>query len=1196
MFLHRLELQGFKSFVDRTGVVFHPGITGVVGPNGCGKSNISDAIRWVLGEQSAKTLRGETMEDVIFNGSPKRRPLGMAEVHLTFKNDRGVLPTDYSEVTIARRVFRSGVSEYLLNKTVCRLKDIRDLFFDTGVDGHSYSIIERHMVDQLLSGNSNQRRFLLEEGAGITKYKARKKEALNKLEATEADLVRLNDIVFELERELRSLARQAGKARRYQRTRDQIRELDLRLSAGRVGEIQSREVELARELAEETVNRERSAAELDQLEARLNTHRLELLELERALVAAQGGLHEREQARVAAQHQAVLLGERAAGLRGRAEEARREQERLAERSAEVRERHAAAGEKLAELRRGRSAAEDDVRSAEAALAEVDAALGGLRTRSAEHRDRARELFAAEAERREARERAAQRRLALAERRAAEELAAQELDARAAERAEALARESVRREQLAAELRVAEERVSGFEAQIGRLAERERETLIEIHQLREEVARDQSRLNTLLELKRNYEGVSQGVRALLAESRPEHGLLGVVADVLEVPSRLLDALEASLGEAAAFVLAQDRAALEGAVERLRERGGGRATVVDVAALQHAASPRMPEGEPGVVGRASQLVKCDPRFGALVDRMLGSVLVVEDRDAAARLAASGHAGLRFVSLDGEVWERGRVRAGSPDTAGLLHREGEIRELSGRLAELQLLLDGHAREQESRAEELAAMDRERAAAREDLQARQAALAEVVREIEAAQRESAWARDTARARRAEASALAVEEESQVQVVAAAEATLAEFLARAATARGEADTHQAEVHSLEERREAQGRMVAAARDRLLQAERETAEWEAEAARFEQSAHELEAARASRAEEERQCHAQAGIVAGEAAGLEGGLTALVGEESAQRETVQGIDTRFRAGKEQELALEQEAKKKRFERTELAEHVHQLDLQRVELHGELQRTFDRLHTEYQMDPEAWTPEAAPLGFDAEAAGRELEELRDRFRALGPVNLLAVDDFTQKRERHRFLTKQRADLLDAKAQLLQAIEKINTTASHLFVETFAQVQKNFREVFQTLFETGEAELRMVGEDPLECDIEVMARPRGKHLQSVSLMSTGERALVAIALLFALYLIKPSPFCLLDEVDAPLDDANVERFLGMLRRFSDRTQFVVITHNKKTMEAASYLYGVTMQEPGVSQLVSVQLHHDQPSTNGEREAELAGAGVGK
>ncbi|MEY4374637.1 MAG: hypothetical protein RL760_804, partial [Candidatus Eisenbacteria bacterium] len=374
MFLYKLEIQGFKSFCDRTELHFGDGITGVIGPNGCGKTNVSDAIRWVLGEQSAKQLRGDSMEDVIFNGCPTRKPLGMAEVHLTFKNDAGILPTEFSEVTISRRVFRSGASEYFLNKTPCRLRDIRDLFFDTGMGSHAYAVIERSMVDNILSDNTSHRRFLFEEASGITKYKARKKEALNKLDATESDLTRLNDIVFEIERELRSLARQVGKARRFQRLRDEVRDLDLTLTSGTIDALKAREAKAREEWQEEATRREGVAASLDTLEAQLTDQKLALLELERELLTAQGGLKDREQARVAAEQQVILLRERAAGLTRRAEEAAQEAARMRERLEETQAREQEVQLTLQATReRGQSALMES-EEAEAALEKVEQEL------------------------------------------------------------------------------------------------------------------------------------------------------------------------------------------------------------------------------------------------------------------------------------------------------------------------------------------------------------------------------------------------------------------------------------------------------------------------------------------------------------------------------------------------------------------------------------------------------------------------------------------------------------------------------------------------------------------------------------------------------------------------------------------------------------------------------------------------------
>ncbi len=1195
MFLNKIELQGFKSFVDKTELLFGNGITGVIGPNGCGKTNVSDAIRWVMGEQSAKTLRGDSMEDVIFNGCPTRKPLNLAEVHLTFKNDRGILPTEFSEVTISRRVFRSGVSEYFLNKAPCRLRDIRDLFFDTGMGSHAYSVIERSMVDHVLSDNSGHRRFLFEEASGITKYKARKKEALNKLDATDIDLTRLNDIVFELERELRSLARQVGRARRYQRLRDEIRDLDLALTAGRVEGLKRRESEVREQWQEEAVHREGLAGEIGRIEARLNDRKLALLEVERELSAAQGGLRDREDERGRAEQQVVLLRERAAGLIRRAEEAAGEAERMGRRLAEVAERQREAGERWAGLRARREQAQVEAEAAERELSALEAELRQSRGGAAEAKQSALALFTAEADRRAACERLGSRRGSLTERRDAAGRRHGELETRLGELERLAASGLERRAALEGQLEAARAALAAVDQGLEALAAEAGESLTAIAKQREEAAAAESRLGVLLDLKRNFDGVSEGVKALLSEGDRLPGLLGVVADVLEVPARLLDALEASLGEAAAFVLIENHGSLEAAVERLRAVESGRATLVDLSALGHGALHAVPE-DPGVVGRASDLVRCAPQFRPLVERLLGAVVVVEDRAAAARLAARSESGLRFVSLDGEVWERGRVRAGSARSlSGLLHREGQIRELNGQLAELALAIEGLERERggiEARRRDMVAARTEAAA---ELDRRRAALEGLARELEAGEHEARWAATEAGERRGEIAAIETELEGLDRSLTEATATLAAASAELEAAHASLGLLDGAVHALEARRDQAAGRAQAAREGLLQLAREEGECGSEVAGAEESRRELEAGLESRGEEERQARAQVIGIEAEVEGLAGGLTGLLEAEAGQRERVVEVQRRFLALKEEVQAVEDEARQKRFGQTELGELIHQLELERVQTRAELDRTYERLRTEYEMDPSAWASDApAPEGFDPAQAQTTLEEARARFRSLGPVNLLALDEYTKKKERYDFMVRQRADLTSAKAQLLEAIEKINVTASDLFRETFAKVQDHFRDIFKTLFEGGDAELRMLGEDPLECEIEIAAKPRGKFLQSISLMSGGERALTAIALLFALYLVKPSPFCLLDEVDAPLDDANVDRFLKMLQRFSDKTQFVVITHNKKTMESARCLYGVTMQELGVSKLVSVRFDGQEASTPGTNGHELAEVGA--
>jgi len=1089
-------------------------------------------------------------------------------------------------------VFRSGVSEYFLNKAPCRLKDIKDLFFDTGMGSHAYSVIERSMVDHILSDNAGHRRFLFEEASGITKYKSRKKEALNKLDATDSDLTRLNDIVFEIEKELRSLARQVGKARRYQRLRDEIRDLDLLLTAGSVETLRKREGEAHETWQEEAVRREGVTTRLTALEADLNDRKLALLERERELSTAQGGLRDKEEARTRAEHHVVLLRERAAGLIARAEEAAVESQRLRERLAETTTRESEAESRLSAVSAERERAQNASEESEAALQAVETELRERRSAAASRKQLSLDLFSVEAERRGACERIRERQSSLSERREAAESRVHELEERLAEIARTIAEATGRRGSLDGERHAAEAGLAAVDTQLEALADRARASAAMLGGLKQERAATESRLHTLLELKREFEGVSEGVRALLGEGAAPTGVAGVVADVIEVPAKYLDALEASLGEAAAFVLCDDRTAVEGALERLRGLAAGRATLVDLSAVTTATPPAAPEVA-GVLGRASDLVRSPDRFRPLVERLLGSVIVVETREVAAELALHSEGGLRFVSLDGEVWERGRIRAGARAEGGLLHREQQIRELTGQMAELSLALEAGVHEGETLEAERQQRLADRAIAEGELVERRAVLEQLGRDLEAAERERRWAEVERDDRARESATFVAELDSLGRALIEAEQSLAEYQVEMEAARAQLMDLDGAVRELEVRRDRTSAVATEHREALLRLAREEGEWQTAWARCEQTRRELDAALEGRATEEREARQRVLEIEAEVSGLSAGLTGLLESESGQRDRVVELQTRFLALKDETQTIETEAKQVRFEQTELGELLHQIELDRVQAHAELERTFERLRVEYEMDAATWTPPAPPEGWDAEAARTQLDEARNRFKELGAVNLLAIEEYEKKKERFTFLTQQREDLLNARAQLLEAIEKINVTASELFRETFTKVQEHFRDIFKTLFEGGDAELRMVGEDPLECEIEIAAKPRGKHLQSISLMSGGERALTAIALLFGIYLVKPSPFCLLDEVDAPLDDANVDRFLNMLKRFSSRTQFVVITHNKKTMEAGGCLYGVTMQELGVSKLVSVRFDGQNASTPVPR-AELEEATV--
>jgi len=1187
MFLEKLDIFGFKSIPFKLTVRFGAGITGIVGPNGCGKSNLSDAIRWVLGEQSARLLRGHSMEDVIFNGTAARKPLGMAEVFLTFSNTKNLLPVEYSTVSVGRRLYRSGQSDYVLNRKPCRLRDVKDLLLDTGIGSSGYSLIAREMVESVLSDDSGQRRQILEEAAGITKYKARKHEALLKLKATEADLVRVADIISEVERETHSLGRQVGRARRYKRHLERIRHLDLALGRQRVHELAARRDELVARLAESRAQLEGERARLASLELTVEERRLRQTEFERELRAAQEELdrHDRQVAEWTSEVR--VLRERELATQARLSEARSTIGRLNERDTGNARAAAASGAELERLAESAAQVEGELAAREELRNEVERTWKARRVELAEKNQMSLELVEGHVE----------RRTALAEeKRKAEDLTLRrdrlvaDLDTVRNEW-EAAAGES---ERLAAALGGAR---GGCEATRAELDEVEARTISlslaaeqagqKLLGLAETAATHESRLAVLLDLRRRYEGFARGVQTLLAGERPG-GMHGTIAELIRVPAELVEAVEAALGAGVGTILVEERAAPAGYIDQLREREGGRATFLPLAGLETAPEARggAPAGD-GIWGRLSDLVEAhSERFAGAVEYMLGDVIVVADRSRAQALIARPEAqGYRVVTLDGELWTRsGAVSGGDGAGTSVLSREQEIAATEEALVPLRA--------------EIAALRAEEA----DLRAEREASAGTLRELRSryeAEREAVFACEKAHAEAALAAQIKAE---VIRDLEGAIAALAQELAASGArevalgselddARRESQTFASDCADLE----AEVAHLEEERDRRLAEEQEARmAWAAFSARLAEV----------RADNDRLA-AERGEIAAELARLGGEIElgteslAMLATTIAEHETAtaqamldrEEKEARVRAlelaegeARAEVVAEEKEVRTVRHGFDGLLEGTHKDELDHERARGEIEAIAARIREEYGVEL-LETNETLAEGQDPAAALDELNELRERLRRIGPVNLLAIEQYDEVKQRFDFLTKQRDDLVAARTELLEAIEKINLTASELFHQTFAQVQANFSRVFATLFEGGEAELALAGDD-LEGGIEIMARPRGKALRSIRMMSGGERALTAISLLFSIYLVKPSPFCIMDEVDAPLDDANVDRFVKLLRQFQRDTQFIVITHNKRTMEACERLYGVTMEEPGVSKLVSVRLDHGEIAAGEEVE----------
>ncbi len=1214
MRIKRIDITGFKSFCEQLSLAFPPGISAIVGPNGCGKSNIVDAIRWAMGEQSARVLRGREMGDVIFGGSESRKPFGMAEVSVTFTADGAVLPAGIpalpdgtgaegrAEVQVTRRLFRDGESEYLLNKTPCRLKDITELFMGTGVGSKAYAIIEQGKIGQILSAKPIERRVLVEEAAGITKFKHRKAEAESKMEATRANLTRVTDILAEVKRQLGSLARQAKKAEKYRALRDQATALERRLLAHDAARLEAdwlvgqralerlqdettgAEAALARAEAEAEVLR----ADAARLEERLRAAEAEGHRQAEALQQAEGARqllardHEqvvRDQARREAERAAVLAEAEALDAEALRLEASRAE--LAERAAAAREEVERREARVRDLQGAVRARQQELDGERGAVVEQAARLARANNALAEGARRAGELTQRAARLAEATARLVNQRAGAA---AAGETLRADIETRRAARAAAAARLDERR------------------AEEGRLRESVAALDAVLKELRERHATEASRLGSLRELEARYEWYQSGVRSLMlaadtAFSRRQ-AVFGLVADLVETEPRYETAVEAVLGERLQAVVVESHAEGIEAIEYLKRQAAGRSSFIPLALKTngHSAHCDTSGGDalhappPEVIAPLRSLVRFRQELGPVVDYLVGDVWLVADlRHALALWARNGFA-KTLVTLEGEVVDPWGVVTGGAGgqgaSSGILSKKREIATLAVSVAATAAEIDGHTREVKELEQQAVDAATEAARLREGLHRLDLALVDVEKDLQASGQESARLDREAEGLGYEQAQLAADrrELDEAMVRARAEASAAEAERAAREARIHALAEGQAALEAQAAREAQAltelKVAAAAEaERLAQLQRD-AERLAErrgqlAGRLERLAAELAAGR----DEEGRLAREAEMLAARLEGLhaarvlaEAALAGARDEAQAAADRLAGADGRAREARrllDQARARASEAQVAQTERT----------LRREALAAQADERFrvplDVLVEEGRALTPVGEPTAAAPPFDAEQARAELTRLRDQMAALGEVSLGALEEYAELEERHRFLSEQRADLERSLEHLQQAIARINRETRSRFAEAFEAINAQFRRLFPRLFQGGRAELQLTDEgDLLETGIEIIAQPPGKKLQNVLLLSGGEKALSAVALIFAIFLVRPSPFCLLDEVDAPLDDANIGRFNDLVREMTGRSQFLLITHNKQTMEIADTLYGITMEEPGVSKIVSVRL----------------------
>jgi chromosome segregation protein len=1152
--LTKLELQGFKSFADSTDLVFEPGVTAIVGPNGCGKSNVSDAVRWVLGEQRARLMRGAKMDEVIFQGSSARRAVNVAEVSLHFSNDEGILPVPFKEVVITRRLSRSGDSDYFLNRAPCRLRDISDLLRGTGLGAGTGVVIESKMIDALLSDRPDDRRELFEEAAGVGLYRDRRRTTERRLEETTGDLQRLDDLINEVASQVRSLARQRKRAERYtelmarrfvvelslagrsmEAWREELARLELRVAELREQQPLVEAVTLDAEAARESAHGARAAAE-----AQRN-------ELSR-LVSAQ-----REQAQRIRGEMAVAQ-ERQRNASARRQRAEAEATAGEETGTRIASERAASAAELARV-------EESLRQADAGLARAMEAENDVRRLVADAR------AAADAAERQLRElQDATRRIEHDRERTTRELeeVSRRTDALAAERAQlddafALATRELEESEAEAESRQLDAEAAATDLVAARAADRDardRESLAraELFRADEALTAMQGRVNALEQLERDRVGLAPAASRLLREREKfgEGAVLGPLSDFIGADQGSAALVERFLGNSVHAVLVRDAAAAAAVRAWHASANPGPLLLLPADAMtEDSAGEPMPDA-------LAHLVNASAPARAWVRNLLGHVHAVGD-------------GLAFVDARGAVWLPGAAAGPGP-----LRRRAELGELRAQLR----MLDA-ARAEASRVTD---------ATREALVASEAAVVEATERAADAQQRARTASEqhVERSRRVARAAREAQEA----------AVLAERLAtRAAELTQRSAALEVESLSLGERAAVHAEQLEGARARATEAERHQDEARDHRAHWQVQQAEARARVQMALDRERRLGQEVANATRRLQQLREELGELAQSDSVLAEQMAGwqldLETREATLSDGEASLaEAEAAVRRAdEALESAEHslvearrraaavndeLHHSELRFTELSGRRAAIRERLETEWKRPLEAMLLEVPDIDADDESLRAEAEELRRQLEQLGPVNALAIEEHDETVKRHDFLVTQRADLADARASLLQAIREIDATARELFLATFNQVRENFRTIFMSLFGGGECDLRLENPDaPLDCDIEIHASPRGKKTQRIHLLSSGERALVALSLLFGIFLTKPSPFCLLDEVDAPLDDANVGRFVRMLNQFKTRTQFIVITHNPRTTtEAGDAVYGVTMQEPGVSSLVSVRM----------------------
>ena len=1225
MYLKNLTLLGFKSFSDKTSLNFQPGVTAIVGPNGCGKSNVSDAIRWVLGEQSAKALRGGEMADVIFTGTDGRKPMGMAEVSLTLGDmdeehlSAAGVEVAYNEVTITRRIFRDGGSEYFINRTPCRLKDIQQLFMGTGVGRTSYSILAQGHITQILSSKPEDRRLIFEEAAGITKYKSQKKESLHKLEYTDQNLLRIADLIREVKRQIGSLQRQAGKARRYKQISQELKHLDTQLARHQFDVLQAEIA--AKQTAAEKLRGEietgstdvlRCEDEIKQLRERLSGLEHEVAEKQQRGLELKGEA-DRHESRI--QFDEERLRELAAQNTRALTEINQAEERC----------HAASGELKAVVER-LTASENALLQHRLTLEQKQWALNtveeDLRQRQEALRQAQAGAFAAAQDLTRIRNEIT----ALDLQKQGNSIRLEKLSAEKVQLEEERTRLEARLQEFTASVEVEKLNAQTKRGSVDQRQNRLRELQVELQassaeqdQFLQAQAEKRSRLNVLEQLEGSHEGFSAGTQAALRQSRT---VIGSLADRIRVPDPYVVAVENALGHHLQLVLTEQPESAQEILADLTANKSGRASVAALSLEYTNDKQLFFEGEmspgsgldaiqnglqKGEVIHALAVVQGEPSVEKLLKALLGRTFIASDLTTATAQIQNGHAGCDFVTLTGDLLSRHGIYTGgylngngNPKApASILGRKNQITELQGELTEVQLRVAAMSRKRGALLGEQTELQASLQQAQTELREQEVAIATREGEFNALQNSNRLLHQKIETVVFEVQSLAAQEQEGSQKRSALAARLNELEARERAGQEQVAALTAELENLRQQRDTangaltESKVALAAEEQLL-------------ASFRQQQQSLEQRICELTQMVEQRHNEVSSFIGRKEQAESEIQdsrSQIGRLQHEREQVNTQTAELLARKQSQegdvVAREENLSERRRQLTQLQEQRGALDVELAQKNMSVQNLRERIQQKYHIALDdvrsecititfadegaakvhVMTPEemaAAGASTDWNAVAQQIEALQKRLDEIGPVNLVAIEEYEETEQRYQFLTKQNDDLVQARAQLLEVINRINVQTRQMFIETFEKVRENFRAMFTEVFGGGKADLILSDQnDVLESGIEIMARPPGKQLQSISLLSGGEQTMTAVALLFSIYQVRPSPFCVLDELDAPLDESNINRFVHILQRFLVHSQFVIITHNKRTIGMADVLYGVTMEERGISKIVSVKFH---------------------